>query len=114
MTAGVETSAERLDPSRVPAPDRRAPAWMIPLVLLVTAAALSPCLRGDFVYDDIELVARNPWVASFANVSKIFARSMWKAAGSEAAPAAETWQPLTRLVLLIGHRLETGVRSGST
>ena len=50
----------------------RVPAWMLPVVLVATLAAMWPSLRGELVYDDLVIVARNPLITSVRELPKLF------------------------------------------
>jgi len=57
-------------------PDSRALA----ILLFVTALLFLPLvLKGEFIWDDTQLVLRNEWTHSFANLGKMFSEDLWAA-----------------------------------
>ncbi len=107
MSAGPELR-DSIDSGSGPLARRGAPTWMLPVVLLATIAALWPALRGALVWDDLELVGRNPWITSFAYLPKFFSSATWDFASSTASSDIGYWRPLTGVVLLVAHEIGGG------
>lgn len=110
MSAGPTSRTS--EPSNASSPSRGAPAWMLPLLLVATLAPLVPLVRGGFVWDDLDRVARNPRIASLARLPEIFAHPTWDLSGASAGTHVGYWRPLAEVVLAIGHALGGGAPAG--
>lgn len=104
MSAGPVLHDENPDPTHTVSSGSRPAAWMLPLLLAATIAALWPALRGALVWDDLEVVGRNPWITSWARLPELFSTA---ASGPSGADTVH-WRPLASVTLLIGHRLGNG------
>lgn len=73
------------------------------LALLILAAAIALVLglavRGQFVYDDLLVVQRNPLLSSLANLPRIFGSSYWDFLDAESAARVGYYRPLTMTLL---------------
>jgi tetratricopeptide (TPR) repeat protein len=81
---------------------------LLALVLAIVLVALWPSLRGELVYDDLWLVARNPSIQSLERLPDALTQSHWDLADPEQAARVGYWRPLTSVALFIGHQLGGG------
>ena len=93
-------------PPEVPA--GRPPAWLLPVVLLLTLAVFWPALGGERVYDDHLMIGSNPNITSLANVPAMFTSSYWDFLDPEEASRIGYWRPLTAVCLAVGYQLGGG------
>ncbi len=84
---------------------RRTPLWMLPVVLLVTALVYWPALDGELVYDDLQMIARNPEITQLGNIPNHFTQSYWDFLGDESADYTGYWRPLTATMLTVAYVL---------
>lgn len=85
-------------------------------VRLLLAAALAaavawvllPALGGDFVYDDLTLVQRNPWITSLGRALSAWDEPLWGFESERYAGQVGFWRPLTVLALAAGRALGSG------
>ena len=74
-------------------------AWLwLAAILIATAAVYGRALGGELVYDDVLLIARNPFIADLANWPKLFTGSYWDFVGLKEAQYIGYWRPLTAVV----------------
>lgn len=89
----------------VPAPVR----WgLLALVLAIVAAVYWRGLAGEFVYDDLWLVGRNPAIHSLERLPEAFVRAHWDVADPAQAARVGYWRPLTSVALFTGYALGGG------
>ncbi|MCZ6598349.1 MAG: tetratricopeptide repeat protein [Planctomycetota bacterium] len=84
--------------------------WMLPVAVLATLAVylLGGALDGELVYDDLQMIARNPLITDLANVPTIFTQAYWDFLGPETASFTGYWRPLTATALTLAHELGDG------
>ncbi|HTF89436.1 MAG TPA: tetratricopeptide repeat protein [Planctomycetota bacterium] len=83
-------------------------ALALALLTLAVCAALWPMLRGEFVYDDLWLVAQNPNLASFGQMWHSLGDSYWDFLDARSSRYVGYWRPFTTLALYLGHALGGG------
>jgi len=82
------------------------------VLVVVTAIVFAKSLGGEFINDDLTLVARNPDLQSLSGLSHLLTRPMWSGLPEFAgAESVGHWRPLTSLVLALGYGLGGGVDS---
>jgi tetratricopeptide (TPR) repeat protein len=84
----------------IPGPPR-APRGLLALVLVVTLLAYLRALAGELVYDDLQMIARNPALADLGNIPSLFTQSYWAFLGAENAAYNGYWRPLTATLLTL-------------
>jgi len=67
-------------------------------ILAVTAAVYARALKGQLVYDDLLLIARNPLIADLGNLPRLFTSGYWDFLGLKDAEHIGYWRPLTAIV----------------
>jgi Flp pilus assembly protein TadD len=67
-------------------------------ILLVTTVVHARGLHGELVYDDKLLIARNPQIASLANLPRIFTSGYWDFLDVREAQHIAYWRPLTSIL----------------
>jgi tetratricopeptide (TPR) repeat protein len=77
--------------------------WSLVIVLLATAAVYARSLAGELVYDDLDMVARNPAIRSLAGIPELFTQGYWDFLGETNAGYNGYWRPLTATVLTLAH-----------
>ena len=87
-------------------------AWRLALALAATAALLWPSLSGEFVYDDLWLVAQNPAIRSLKTLPEALGGAYWDFIDTESAARIGYWRPLTAVFLHLGFRLGGGAAWG--
>ena len=85
------------------APPALRPSNVLALVLClaVTATVYLPALRGELVYDDLLLVARNPFITELSHVPTAFTRGYWDFLEVENADKIGYWRPLTAIAMTL-------------
>lgn len=78
------------------------------LLGLAIAGALWPVLRGQFVYDDLWLVAQNPSLQSFEKMWASLGGSYWDFLDARSAQYVGYWRPLTTISLFLGNSIGDG------
>ena len=73
---------------------------------------LSPALGGDFVYDDLTLVQRNPWITSLGQAVAAWDQPLWGFESERYADQVGFWRPLTVVALAAGRALDGGAPLG--
>ena len=86
--------------------------WRLALVLAATSIALWPSLSGEFVYDDLWLVAQNPAIRSLKTLPAALGGAYWDFIDAESAARIGYWRPLTAIFLHLGFRLGGGAAWG--
>lgn len=80
--------------------------WMVPVLALAVLAAFWAGIFGEFVYDDLTLVARDPMLRDLGSLAELLTRPLWSGlpeiSGADAS-AIGHWRPLTSLTLAIGY-----------
>ena len=82
--------------------------WVVPTLALAVLVAFWPNLNGDFVYDDLTLVAQDPMLRSLGNAPDLVTKPLWSGLpGLSEAEASSIghWRPLTSLSLALGFAL---------
>ncbi len=77
------------------------------LLALAVLVVFSPATRGEFVYDDIQIIAQNQQITKFANIPGLFLQSYWDFA-NETAPEVSYYRPLTMSLFTVAHVLGGG------
>jgi len=75
---------------------------------LVTVAAFSPSLWGEFVYDDVLLVGESPATRSIPAAFAHWLEPFWGFDAPDAASQRGLWRPMTSLALATGRALAGG------
>jgi 4-amino-4-deoxy-L-arabinose transferase-like glycosyltransferase len=80
--------------------------WLLIGVLLAaTFVVFMNALGGQFVYDDRQLVLRNPTLTSFSNIPRMFVQSVWQFQNeTDNAAAGPYYRPLFNIALIISHQ----------
>ncbi len=86
----------------------RPPLWMLGVLLVLTLGAFWPALGGELVYDDLDLVGRNPTIRSIDRLSEGLSAAYWDFLDPETASRIGYWRPLTAVALYIGHQIGGG------
>jgi tetratricopeptide (TPR) repeat protein len=87
-------------------------AWRLAIALAATAAALWPSLSGQFVYDDLWLVAQNPAIRSLKTLPAALGGAYWDFIDTQSAARIGYWRPLTAVFQHLGFRLGGGAAWG--
>lgn len=103
--AGRETGAS---PAADFSKDRLRSRQLLALAIGLTLIALWPILRGEFVYDDLVIVKRNPLITSFANVPRQFSGALWDFLEPGDVSRVGYWRPLASVVLTAANTLGGG------
>jgi tetratricopeptide (TPR) repeat protein len=96
------------DASRSSGETPRLPRWSWALLLLLVALPFLPGLRGEFVYDDLAMVVRNPRITSFSHLPEILARPMLDFLDPRTSSQVGYWRPLAGVALTSGYALAGG------
>ncbi len=96
--------------SNAPTEARSGRASLLRAAGLVLAVLLVywPSLRGEFVYDDLLIIQRNPQITSFAHLPQLFGSSYWDFLDPESASHVGYYRPLTMVLLTAGYVLGDG------
>ena len=110
MTTGKQ---ERAPGAAAAEPLQDAPSPGVRALLAAALAAavawvLLPALGGDFVYDDLTLVQRNPWITSLGQALSAWDEPLWGFESERYADQVGFWRPLTVLALAAGRALGGG------
>ncbi len=79
----------------------RRPPWLLGVVLLCTLGVFLPALRGDYVDDDLDLLAASPTFAGIGYLWDAIRSPFW---GFDLG----YWRPLTSALMCVGHELGQG------
>jgi tetratricopeptide (TPR) repeat protein len=82
------------------------------VAVVVVAAVFAPALRGELVYDDLLVVARNPALASPAALLDSLVEPYWTFAERSSSHVVGYWRPLTTLALFAGRWIGDGAPHG--
>jgi protein O-mannosyl-transferase len=95
-----------------PSPPRhRLPtAAALGLPLLATLLLYLGGLGGELVYDDLNMVGRNPWIADLANLPEILTSPYWDFMEPEESQQIGYWRPLTGAA----HAISWAIGDGAT
>ena len=63
--------------------------------LFATLLLYLPGLAGELVYDDLNMVGRNPWIADLSNLPTIISSPYWDFLEPEESQQIGYWRPLT-------------------
>ncbi len=85
---------------------------MLAACLALTALPFLPGLRGEFVYDDLAMVVRNPRITSFAHLPEILTSPMLDFLDPHTASRIGYWRPVAGAALAAGYRLGGGTPLG--
>ncbi|MFZ1218642.1 MAG: tetratricopeptide repeat protein [Chthoniobacterales bacterium] len=81
-------------------------AWLIGIILVLTALAYANSLSGEFLYDDWYQIERNPAIKSWSFLSSVFTRHVWEFSATENMPVSGLYyRPIFNLALLINYQL---------
>ncbi len=87
----------------------RRTAWRAELGLALLAfACFAPSLLAGFVYDDVLLIAQNPYAQSFEYLSRAFTTHFWDTAGRDSTELLRYYRPLVSASYLVDWRLGSG------
>jgi tetratricopeptide (TPR) repeat protein len=87
--------------------------FAVPVVLLAALwAVFQQSLSGQFVYDDLLLIQRNPALRSFEHWPQYFSSAYWDFTAPADAARIGYWRPLSALALACGHALDGGAPFG--
>ncbi len=120
MSSNDATTSARAIGQGEPSPSAEGSALarygLLALALIASSAALWPALRGELVYDDLLLVARNPALMSASELARSFTSAHWdlpgEAQAAGQAPVVGYWRPLTMLALFAGRLIGGGATWG--
>lgn len=101
-------AAARGDVAPNPAPGRRPGTWALVGIALATLLVYARSLRGEFVYDDLLIVQRNPLITSLANLPRIFSSSYWEFLDAESHALVGYYRPLTMSLLTLCWQVSGG------
>lgn len=79
----------------------RPAAWALVGIALATLLVYARALGGEFVYDDLLVIQRNPLITSLANLPEIFSSSYWDFLDGEARSLVGYYRPLTMALLTL-------------
>ncbi|MBK8177490.1 MAG: tetratricopeptide repeat protein [Planctomycetes bacterium] len=82
------------------------------LLAAVVSVVLWPLLRGEFIYDDLWLVAQNPNLRDFGSMVHSLGSSYWDFLDERSAQYVGYWRPLTTVALYSGSVLGGGAPWG--
>lgn len=82
------------------------------LIFALAGLIFLPALSGEFVYDDLLLVANNPRLDGFGSVVDAFSRSYWEGYDAESAGEVGYWRPLSTVALILGKAIGGGSPQG--
>ncbi|MFT6042313.1 MAG: tetratricopeptide (TPR) repeat protein [Gammaproteobacteria bacterium] len=88
--------------------------WVVPTLALAVLVAFWPNLTGNFVYDDLTLVAQDPMLRSLGNATELVSKPLWSGLpglSDAEAGAIGHWRPLTSLSLALGFALGGSAQS---
>ncbi len=80
-----------------------APALLLAIVLALVYAVFGRVLEGEFVYDDLRLIGRNPRIIGTVGIWESLTTSHWGFDDPAAEGAIGYWRPLTVLVLRLAY-----------
>ena len=83
----------------------------LPLALALAALVVAvfwPVLRGELVYDDLEVVAQNPALRNAALLPEALTGAYWDFLDEESAARIGYWRPLTTVVLFAAQQVGGG------
>lgn len=110
----VENGSERM--SGFARWDGRKTLLALLAVLAVTAGVFWRGLEGQFVYDDLLLIERNPSIKGLgqglAHLGEIFGGSYWNFLDERTAQGIGYWRPLSALYLALGYWIGEGSALG--
>jgi hypothetical protein len=58
-------------------PDERPSHWPLAVALAAVLCVYLQALRGELVYDDLQMIARNPEIRSLAHIPRLFTQAYW-------------------------------------
>lgn len=111
LAAGASSAPDGTSAAGMPwcrMPWCRMPWWMGAVILVATVLLYLPSLGGEPVYDDLEMILRNPLITDLANAPKAFGMSYWEFIESDVGATTGYWRPLTALTLMVAHALGDG------
>ena len=92
-----------------PPSNRAAHVGVVALLLALSAAVFYRSLDGEFLYDDIYVVLRNPEIRhGLRNLPELFTGSYWDFLDPETAQRVGYWRPLSSAALSVAHVLGNG------
>ncbi len=101
-----EVPQESLSGSHLP--ERTSKTWALPVLILVLVsfAVYFNALSGEFVYDDVLQIVKNPWIRAFSNIPTIFSSDVWSF-GSLEGPGSPSnyYRPLMHVVFTLNYYL---------
>lgn len=89
-------------------PGPRAKTWILLACLALTALPFLPGLSGEFVYDDLAMVVRNPRTTGLEHVPEILTSPMLDFLDPQTASHIGYWRPVAGLGLIAGASLAGG------
>ncbi len=103
------SASSTASPAPLPCPASRPPATRpvaIAAVLAVVVTVFWRALHGEFVYDDLSLIAANPGLHDPTDVAGLWSRPLW-------GPQLGHWRPLTAQLLALGWWLGNVLGTGA-
>jgi tetratricopeptide (TPR) repeat protein len=75
-------------------------------VMVITAFAYFNSLNGEFVYDDLFQILKNPSLASLTNIPKMFVQSVWQFMNASSQDAVGLYyRPIFNSILIINYQI---------
>jgi len=110
MSTTTVTSPELKSSEFAPKPESRSllqgsldrlllPGVLLRAALYLTLLTFLPSVLFDYVYDDIELIQFNPWIASWHGIATAFTHAFW--AFTDFPRATDYYRPLVMTFLIV-------------
>src|SRR6185369_5601041 len=81
--------------------------WLLPTVLLVSFLCYFNSLSGDYVFDDLSMIAGNPTIGDWSvdNLKFVFTHDLYKPLDKAGQPEVDSlyYRPLYRVFLMSAH-----------
>ncbi|HAM52417.1 MAG TPA: hypothetical protein DCP92_17605 [Nitrospiraceae bacterium] len=79
--------------------------WLLPVLVIVlfSFSIYFTALSGDFVYDDMDQILKNPWIRDIRNIPTIFSESVWS---FQTGPIISNYyRPLMHVLYMVNYYL---------
>ena len=81
--------------------------WLV-LSIVATAVVFARSMAGEFVYDDLVLIQRNPLLVDLANIPTLLTRTYWEFLDPGSASQIGYWRPLSAIAHTIAWAMGNG------